>query len=120
GRTLVAGPGGLRFAVFPRHGGRLPDEVTPELAARLGALLARVHNVGATLDVRHRLRLDTATFGTANLEELERLGCVPESLRPRLRRQVRTLVDLLAPVLDHMPVQPIHGDAHLANVLVRP
>ncbi len=120
GSTLGQGPGGLRFAVFPRHGGRLPDEMSPELAGRLGALLARVHNVGAGLEIRHRLTLDTATFGSANLEELERLGCVPTEQRSRLRRQVRTLVDLLAPTLDRLPRQAIHGDAHLANVLVRP
>lgn len=44
---------------------------------------------------------------------------MPESLRPRLRRPVRTLVDLLAPVHDQAPVQPIHSDAHPANLLVR-
>jgi Ser/Thr protein kinase RdoA (MazF antagonist) len=120
GGTLGHGPGGLRFTVFPRHGGRLPDEMTPELAARLGALIARVHNVGAGIAVRHRLTLDTATFGSANLEELERLGCVPADQRTRLRRQVRTLVDLLSPTLDRLPRQAIHGDAHLANILVRP
>lgn len=119
--TLQRLPGSeLQYAVFPRHGGRIPDEVTPGLAERLGALVARVHNVGARLDIRHRLTLDVETFGWGNLDELFRMGLVPDDLADDFEHAAEQLLSRLEPALDEIPVFPIHGDCHLANILWRP
>lgn len=39
--------GGLWYAVFPKVGGRIPDEMNVEQLQWLGRLLARIHNVGS-------------------------------------------------------------------------
>ncbi|MFB3117592.1 MAG: phosphotransferase, partial [Myxococcota bacterium] len=44
---------GIQFAIWPRTGGRSPDELADDQIQILGRLLARIHNVGATRDATH-------------------------------------------------------------------
>jgi Ser/Thr protein kinase RdoA (MazF antagonist) len=47
GETLAATPEGIFFALFPKVGGRSPDEFSDDDCLRIGRQLARVHQVGA-------------------------------------------------------------------------
>ncbi len=49
---------GIHFAIWPRTGGRAPDEFADGQIEALGRLLARIHNVGAAGSAPHRARLD--------------------------------------------------------------
>ena len=48
----------IHYAVWPRTGGRSPDEFSDEQVDVLGRLLARIHNVGEIGAAPHRSRID--------------------------------------------------------------
>ncbi|MEL6184906.1 MAG: phosphotransferase, partial [Myxococcota bacterium] len=45
---------GIHYAVWPRTGGRSPEELDDEQVAILGRLVGRIHNVGALRPVEQR------------------------------------------------------------------
>ena len=108
---------GILFAVFPRQGGRAPDEVLPEHAQRIGRLLARVHTVGARHSFRHRLTLSTDTFGRDNLKELLERRSLPPEFQSRYADVVQAICASSDSRLVSVTKQPLHGDCHLGNVL---
>jgi Ser/Thr protein kinase RdoA (MazF antagonist) len=109
--------GGIPYAVWPRTGGREPDELGAEPIAILGRLLARIHAVGALRSPTDRPWLDADTGLLDPLEEIEETGLVP----PRLAGRQRAAVEALAEEYDRrsqgVPCQRIHGDCHLGNLL---
>jgi Ser/Thr protein kinase RdoA (MazF antagonist) len=124
GGTLrqIAVPGGadvVWFCLFPRFGGRAPEEVDDQMAARLGALCARIHVVGARQPFLARLRLNGATFGTAPLALLDASGRIPGPLRRRFLTAANALGVVTDEWLNDTPTQRIHGDFHLGNLILR-
>lgn len=108
---------GIYYTVFPRAQGRLRDEISEEDAAQLGRLIARVHAAGEARARSTRLRLDVATYGRDNLRFLLEAGVVPAAYRDRYRSLVERVCDRAEPWFERTPVQVIHGDCHLGNVL---
>ena len=111
---------GILYALFPRVGGRAPEELSDEQVRILGRLLARVHNVGAQRPAPHRVRLTPESYGAANLEHLLAEGLRPREVRDVYAATVRALVERIAPRFTDVPVHRIHGDCHLANLLWSP
>jgi Ser/Thr protein kinase RdoA (MazF antagonist) len=118
GSTQHATPDGIIFAVFPKRGGRIPDELDTDLARRVGALIARVHTVGAARRAEERPMLNVATYGVANLEYLLRHDWLPVNWRQRYTEAVERIVAVADPVLSETAVHRIHGDCHLGNLLL--
>jgi Ser/Thr protein kinase RdoA (MazF antagonist) len=108
---------GIFFAVWPRTGGRSPDELDDETLAGLGRLLARIHNRGATSPAPHRLALTGDAYGLEPLAYLETRGSIPAPLRPRFRSAVEEIVRAYEERRGGVPVHRIHGDCHLGNLL---
>ncbi len=108
---------GIHYAIWPRTGGRAPDELSDEQVAVLGRLLARIHNVGATSDAPHRARLDAPTSAEAPLAFLEDAGFLPASCARRYRDAVEEAAGLYAEWSADVPVHRIHGDCHAGNLL---
>ena len=108
---------GILYAIWPRTGGRAPDELDDEQVAILGRLVARIHNVGAAREAKARLRLSSHSYGLAPLEALESRNALP----PQFARRYRAAVERLAVAYDAasrgVPVHRIHGDCHLGNLL---
>jgi Ser/Thr protein kinase RdoA (MazF antagonist) len=109
----------IHYALFERAGGRAPDELTDELALRLGRLVARVHNVGDAAPAKHRLPLSADAYARADLVWLEASRLVPARHEARYLRAAHAVVDLAEERLAGVPVQRIHGDLHAGNLLVR-
>jgi Ser/Thr protein kinase RdoA (MazF antagonist) len=107
----------IHFAIWPRTGGRSPDELSDEPLEILGRLLARVHNVGAASDAPHRPRLDAATSALAPLQFLEETDFIPSGCRRRYREVVETLAEIYEERSRGVPVHRIHGDCHRGNLL---
>jgi Ser/Thr protein kinase RdoA (MazF antagonist) len=107
---------GIRYAVWPRTGGRAPDEFDDEEIAMLGRLLGRIHNVGAARDAPARPRLAGAE---AVLEPLERLedGFLPLECARRYRVAVEEVAKLYEAWAREVPCHRIHGDCHVGNLL---
>ncbi|MEE8311059.1 MAG: serine/threonine protein kinase [Candidatus Binatia bacterium] len=120
GSTLAVIEGtGLRYALWPRIGGRIADELDDEKLRRLGRLMARVHSVGAAGEAPERIRLDVDTYGRQNLAYLLDNDVLPPEVRDAYRSLVEQLCDTVAPWFEAAAYQRIHGDCHVGNVLWR-
>ena len=121
GRTLHRTEGGIWYCLYPRFGGRAPEELTPELAERLGMLIARLHNGGASLDppAEHRRRLDADTFGWQSLDVLDDADVVPSDLHEPYFDAASRLVELAEARLEDAAFSLVHGDFHMGNLLLR-
>jgi Ser/Thr protein kinase RdoA (MazF antagonist) len=108
---------GIHYAVWRRTGGRSPDEFRDEEVELLGRLLARIHNVGAAGDAPKRLRLDSETGALAPLRLLEERGFLPRECARRYRKAVEEVAALYDAWSEGVPLQRIHGDCHVGNLL---
>jgi Ser/Thr protein kinase RdoA (MazF antagonist) len=107
----------IYYAIFPKVGGRSPDELDGEQLMWLGRLLARIHTVGAQQEATQRLRLNPATYGIDNLKYLIDSGVVPRESQAAYRGVVERLCTLVEPWFHEVKTQRIHGDCHLGNIL---
>ena len=109
----------LWYAVFPKIGGRSPDELNDEQLAQAGRLLARIHNVGASQPARHRLVLSPQTYGLANLRHLVDAKILPSNLVHAYSSVVERICELSEPWFQATTRHRLHGDCHLGNLLGR-
>ena len=107
----------IHYAIWPRTGGRAPDELSDEQVAVLGRLLARIHNVGAAGEAPHRAHLDAPTSALAPLAFLDDGGFLPAACARRYRDAVEEVAELYAEWSADVPVHRIHGDCHAGNLL---
>jgi Ser/Thr protein kinase RdoA (MazF antagonist) len=109
----------MRFAVFPRRGGRAPELEDETVLEWIGRFLGRIHAVGATRPFEVRPTLDVETFGTEPRNWLIASGMIPEDLKDSWI----TTVDLaLRAVRNHFQIREtrtirLHGDCHAGNIL---
>jgi Ser/Thr protein kinase RdoA (MazF antagonist) len=108
---------GIFYAVWPRTGGRSPDELRDDEVQILGRLLARIHNVGAAAPAEHRLQISARESALAPLEQLETGGFLPAEWVPRYRAAVEKVAALYDEWSADVPVHRIHGDCHAGNLL---
>ncbi|MCC6952675.1 MAG: serine/threonine protein kinase, partial [Deltaproteobacteria bacterium] len=107
----------ISYALFPKARGRTPDELNDEQLARLGRLLARVHNVGAIREAPSRIELNPQTYAISNLDYLLSNDIIPGDLAPSYETVVIQICDLIEPMFEGVKFQRIHGDCHLGNIL---
>lgn len=108
---------GIHYALFSRVGGRAPDELTDEQLRRLGALLGRIHNVGASASARHRRVLSAHDWARESLDVLRSAPTLAPTLRDALTRVTDTLIETISPRFEGVSTHRIHGDCHLGNLL---
>ena len=109
----------IHYCLFDRRGGRAPDEVNEERAARLGMLAARMHNVGAMARSEHRLEMNSSNFIHANLRWLESEGTLPPEIAARYMAASERIAMAVDAGLQGVETHRIHGDFHLGNVIER-
>lgn len=117
GDTLHVTEDGIFFALFPRTGGRSPDELVGEQFEQLGRLLARIHNVTASLGLQHRPSISPQTYGSDCLEEILQRTEMPPGLRHRYIDAAQRLVSVGQQRFDGVETIAVHGDCHRANLL---
>ncbi len=108
---------GIWWTLFPRVGGRAPDEMDNDQLAQLGRLVARLHQTGVASDAPSRLRLDIETYGYGNLDSLLDADALPASVTERYQALVEQICEMSAPWFEQVDYQRIHGDCHAGNVL---
>lgn len=106
---------GLWSTVFPKARGRMPQEFSNEDLTRLGRVIARLHNVGATRPAVDRPILDLDNYAEPALAIVETL--LTPMLKDRYLAAANTILDYLADELNPKYFQRIHGDCHRGNVL---
>jgi Ser/Thr protein kinase RdoA (MazF antagonist) len=117
GTSLRSTPEGIWFAVWPRTGGRPVDEPSDDDYGRLGRLLGRIHNVGASRPAPGRLTLTPEDFVLAPLDFLMDGNFLPAHCRDRYLTAGKDLALILGRGLTGIPFHRIHGDCHLNNLL---
>ncbi|MDR3608366.1 MAG: serine/threonine protein kinase [Oligoflexia bacterium] len=123
GKTLHYLPSGIGYAVFPKVGGRAPEEMSPDQLRQIGRLLARIHQVGAKKKALHRIELNPDTYGRQNLKALIDADKVPLEFRNRYESAVLEICSLADRLFRELPegsIHRIHGDCHLGNLLWSP
>jgi len=115
-RTLESG---IHYCLFPKIGGRAPDELDDESLKRVGRLLARIHQVGRAREAKHRIRLTPESYGISNLEYLLEKGLIPDEFRARYETAARAICATTAPWFAEARASRVHGDCHLGNLLQR-
>lgn len=108
---------GIWWSIFPRVGGRAPDELDGDQLAQLGRLVARLHTTGASGQAESRLRLDIDTYGYGNLDLLRSADVLPSSVEERYIVLVERILEMSAQWFEQVDYQRIHGDCHAGNVL---
>jgi Ser/Thr protein kinase RdoA (MazF antagonist) len=111
---------GILYALFPRIGGRAPQELDDEQVRIVGRLLGRIHNVGVRWDAPARLRLTPQTYGRDNLQLLLDTDAIPTEAREAYAASVRALLERIEPLFRDVPLHRIHGDCHLGNLIWTP
>jgi Ser/Thr protein kinase RdoA (MazF antagonist) len=119
GGTLLTHDG-LRFAVFPRQGGRAPELEDPDTLEWLGRFLGRIHALGAQTAFRERPALDIASFGEEPAAYLLAHGFIPQDLEAAYRAVVSQALEGVRRCFSragYVATIRLHGDCHPGNVL---
>ncbi len=120
GSTLGDAGNGIFFAAFPKRWGRVFEAGDDAAWLRIGALLARLHTVGARRRAQHRLELDPRRTTFEEVVRLLSCGAVGARVRDPfaaiLKELLRTLIRRWRPG----ETIRLHGDCHKGNILERP
>ncbi len=110
----------IRFALYPRCGGRQVDEYNDEQWLELGRLLGRVHTVGAagTAAGRNRLHPDQTT--RMQVDYIIEKDLIPETLISSFTKVSDELIAEISPDFEGLEGIRIHGDCHGGNLIYRP
>ncbi len=121
GRTLHQIPDAeIYYAIFPKVGGRAPDEMTDDQLRRVGRLLARIHAVGSTRVAEHRLDLTPDLYGRNNLDFLLKGRFISMEFESRYQLVVESICERVESWFSQAAYQRVHGDCHLGNLLWNP
>jgi Ser/Thr protein kinase RdoA (MazF antagonist) len=112
--------GNLRFAVFPRFGGRAPELDNPETLEWLGRFIGRIHAVGGIEAFGTRPGIDIDSFGEEPSQYLLSHNFLPLDLVEPYRAVVGQALDAVRRCYDHagdVHAIRLHGDCHAGNIL---
>jgi Ser/Thr protein kinase RdoA (MazF antagonist) len=110
----------LRFAVYPKHGGRMPELDDPETLTWLGRFIGRIHAVGAQKPFEHRPALSIATFGEEPRDFLLTHDFVPRDLHEAYASVSQMALAGVRHCYERagtVATLRLHGDCHASNVL---
>lgn len=110
----------IRFSLFPRIGGRAPEEMNDDQMRQLGRLLARLHSVGGKEPAEHRPVMSPQTYIGDNVDWLVEADLLPPGPRESYPEMARRVQDRIEPLFEGVELQRIHGDCHLGNLLWSP
>lgn len=107
------------YSLAERRGGRAPDELSFEVAERLGMMVGRMHAVAKSREATHRIRLDAQTYIRNNIEFLEDEDVIPGRFYTRYVDAAEAIADIADKLMAGVETHRLHGDLHLGNLLFR-
>ena len=118
-RTLHASKG-VRFAVFPRRGGRPPELEDRKTLEWIGRFVGRIHAIGATRAFRERPALDIESHGTEPRAWLLKNGKIPADLLEAWTSATTLAIEGVRRSTEragNVKRIRLHGDCHAGNML---
>ncbi len=109
-----------RFALFPKKGGRICDEPSPDQWRELGRLVGRMHCVGAAETAEHRIWLGPEWSMRDHLETILSSGFLPREYHSAFEEAAEEVMERIDPLFDDTACIRVHGDLHHQNLLYRP
>ena len=107
----------LFYCIYPRVGGRIPDELLDDQVALIGRYLARFHLCGEKRQARCRVTIGTQSYGLDHLKYLIDHHVIPMDLVKRYQDIVESICHHTESWFRETSHQRIHGDCHLGNLL---
>jgi Ser/Thr protein kinase RdoA (MazF antagonist) len=120
GSTLHTTQSGIFFALFPRIGGRCPEELEEESLKQLGRFLGRIHRVSESLQLRHRPVLSPQTYARDYLDIILQRTNMSLGIRQRYIDAVNALATLGDKLFTGVESLVVHADFHRGNLLHHP
>jgi len=111
---------GLRFAVYPRRGGRAPELEDAGTLRWLGRFVGRIHAVGSVRKFADRPALDLRSHGEQPRDDVLGSGFVPAELVEVYRGVSQQALLGVRRVFERaggIAVLRLHGDFHAGNIL---
>ena len=108
------------YCVYPKVGGRNPDELSRDQLQRMGRMLARLHNIGSRSEAPSRIRLTPESYGLNSLDFLLDSESIPVELEDDYIDVVEEICDRSEPYFSVAATQRVHGDCHYGNILWSP
>ena len=112
--------GDLRFAVFPRQGGRAPEFDRSETREWMGRFIGRIHAIGETRAFSERGEINLHSFGEEPRDYLHHGRFLPPDLAAVYFGVVAQALDGVRRCYDRagdVARLRLHGDCHVGNVL---
>lgn len=120
GKTVFETDQGVFFAVYPKRFGRELELHNDENWVRLGAVIARLHNAGASSHAESRLKLHPEVTTLSDINILLDGGFVSKTYRDVFKTVCFSIYDEICGVFEDIESIRIHGDCHRGNILERP
>ncbi len=111
--------GQFQFSLSPRQGGHPPNLENEDDLEVLARTIARIHAVGAAAPFQHRPQLSAQRLGTDSRSFLLQENFIPPDIEEAYASVTEHLLQRISPMLEDMPMQRLHGDCHMGNVLWR-
>lgn len=109
-----------RFSVCERQSGRAPELEDPATLEWIGRFIGRIHSVGARTPFKHRLTLDSHSYGEAPRDWLLASGMIAVEAQDDWQRTINNVLDEVKRCFEavggYQPIR-LHGDCHTGNVL---
>ncbi len=110
----------MHFALFPKKGGRTCDEILDDDWIEVGRMVGRVHQIGATRAAISRVTWSPGIVTEEHVNYILEGNFLTDSLDEEYQEVARQFIELAKPLFEEVPLQRIHGDFHLANLIYRP
>jgi len=114
---------GIRYQLYERVPPPFaldPEVLTPDLLRAFVHLVARMHQVGAQRDAPHRPRFEPEETCLGLLDVIRDRAYIPDHLLPAYTDAVSRLIAQLVSASAGVPLQRIHNDPGIWNVIWRP
>ena len=107
----------IPFAIFPKRAGRQFEIDREENWDRIGALLGRIHNVGAQHPAQNRLTLTPEKTTLKYMDELSQI--IDRKWKQSYLDICNRIADTITPYFEGLETIRVHGDFHAGNILHR-
>lgn len=107
----------LFYCLFPKKGGRNPDELKDSQLRQLGRLQGRLHLIGKKRQSKYRIELNIANYGKMNLQSVLEMNHIPPTYKESYQTLTQQFLEMITPLFQNIELQRIHGDCHRGNIL---